>query len=449
MNHIGRIKSAILAFALVVAGCDGGSAPSGEWAPLGSEEEAAIRIGYWSEKQFNDDYGLMFRSKYPNVSFEVIGLDDLYSDPTLTAAQAYAKYIERHQPDVLYLGNTYRTLAQEGMLLELDPWIEKHKFDLDSYSPVSLALLRQEGDGKLYGLSPNFSSYGIFYNAKLFEKHGVMLPHNAMTWEELFELAKRFPTAGDDDSRLYGFTIDGYSSPLFDILYSLAGQNRKLVDASKSRLTVDGEQWRKPFEAIVDVFRSGSFRHPSPEELTRTMRTAGDNRFLAGQSAMTYSQSYLIRALSSSALDWGVVSAPVDGLDRSKSGSYSLDGVFAISKTTRNARAAWEFVQYVNSADFAQVTSRAGREVLYSRSEFIRPQEGRDISGLYSLEPLLHADESFASLPNPVQAKLTLAIVNELIAVIDHSKTLDEAIEAMLAEGEEILLQTNAEEKSG
>ncbi|MFD1136803.1 hypothetical protein [Paenibacillus urinalis] len=87
--------------------------------------------------------------------------------------------------------------------------------------------------------------------------------------------------------------------------------------------------------------------------------------------------------------------------------------------------------------------------MLYSRSEFIRPQEGRDISGLYSLEPLLHADESFASLPNPVQAKLTLAIVNELIAVIDHSKTLDEAIEAMLAEGEEILLQTNAEEKSG
>ncbi|MDG0873339.1 extracellular solute-binding protein [Paenibacillus thiaminolyticus] len=48
----------------------------------------------------------------------------------------------------------------------------------------------------MYGLSPTFVSSAVYYNKDLFEQYGVTPPQDKMTWEQLLDLAARFPVEG-------------------------------------------------------------------------------------------------------------------------------------------------------------------------------------------------------------------------------------------------------------
>lgn len=427
--------------ALMIGGCS--KDVDGEWKPFGKEEQATLKVMYWDEKSFYDDYGMMFQSEYPNVEFEVFGLP-FSNDPSIPVTQVYETYIEQNQLDVMLMTPDHQWLARGGKLLDLDPLIERYRFDLGSYFPAVVSMLRHEGDGKLYGLSPNFSSYGLYYNLDLFKEYGIEPPGESMTWEEVFELAKRFPTDGDEDDRIYGFTIDGFSTPLSTILFGIAAQNRKMLNSDGTEVRLDTESWKKTFEQLVSVMRSGAVYRPTPEEQAKKIRSLEDRRFLNGKAAMTYDLEYLVNSLNKSSINWGVAAAPADPLNRTQSSAYGLGQTFVISKNTQNARAAWEFVRYVNSDEFAQIKSKASLNVLFSRTEFIRPQGERDISALYKLEPTGDYGDEFSSYDPRVRMKVVQVIENELLAVIDNAKTLDEAIEAMQEQGTAALVQARS-----
>lgn len=427
--------------ALLFGGC--AKEGDGEGKPFGKEEQATLRVLYWDEKSFYADYGTMFQSEYPNVEFEVFGLPS-GSDPSIPIARVYETYIEQNQLDVMMLASVHGWLAGKGKLLELDPLIERDEFDLDSYFPAVVSMLRHEGDGKLYGLSPNFSSYGLYYNLDLFRKYGIEPPGDSMTWEEVFELAARFPTDGEGNDRIYGFAIDGFSTPLYRILMSLAAQNRKMLNADGTGLQLDTDSWRRTFEELIAVMRSGAIYQPTAEERAARIRPKEDEKFLNGRAAMTYGLEYLIADLSGASFDWGVATAPVDPRNRTQSNAYELGQTFVIRKESPNARAAWEFVKYVNSDGFARIKSKASRQVLFSRTEFIRPQGSRDISALHKLEPTGDYEDEFSSYDPRVKMEAARTIENELLAVIGQAKTLDEAVEAMQEQGAELLVRAKA-----
>jgi len=426
-------------WAATAAGCSDGGGE--ERKPFGKEEQATLRVMYWDEKSFYDDYGTLFQNRYPNVEFEVIGLPSR-TDPTIPVTKLYEAHIESNRPDVMMLSSGFGWMARKGMLTELDPLIEKDKFDLDDYHPAVVSMLRQEGDGKLYGLSPGFNSHGLFYNLDLFKRYGIEPPRDSMTWGEVFELAKRFPSDGAGDDRIYGFAIDGFSTPLNQFLFSMSGHNRKMLDADGIALRLDTESWKRTFEELVAFMRSGAVYQPTEEERALRVRPKEREKFLNGKAAMTYDLDYLIPRLTGSSFDWGVATAPADPLNRTQSGAYELGQVFVIPKQTRNERAAWEFVKYVNSDEFAQLKSKASPTVLFSRAEYIRPQGERDISALHRLEPTGDFGDEFASYDPQVKLQTVHIIENELLAAADNVKTLEEAIEAMHEQGNEVLARS-------
>ncbi|RXZ78605.1 extracellular solute-binding protein [Paenibacillaceae bacterium] len=425
----------------VITGCskDDGD----EWAPFKKDEQASLKVLFWDEKMFYDDYGMMFQSEFPNVDLEVITYPS-NTDPPIPFYELFNRHIEQNQLDILMVTDDFRWLVEQGMLLEMDPLIERDKIDLDGYMPAVLSMLRKQGDGKLFGLSPNFSSNGIYYNIDLFQKHGIDLPHDSMTWEEIFELAQRFPTGIDGNDSLYGFTFDFFSSPLEKILLSLLAQHKKVLSSEGTEVQLDSASWRTTFEWLVSIVQSGALYHPSQEEQAISFRDMKEHRFLNGTSAMIYTTEYFINNLNRSEINWGVASAPVDPLNRTKSSAYSLGQTFVIVKQSPNARAAWEFVKYVNSDSFAQLKSRAGGDLLFSRSKYIRPQKERDISSLYKLEAIADMTDEFDSFDVGLKLRLVHVIVNELIEVIDQAKTLDEAIESMQEEGTALLFQARS-----
>ncbi|OXS57255.1 hypothetical protein B1A99_17355 [Cohnella sp. CIP 111063] len=433
---------AATALALIAGGCASKPDGGGEWKTFEQDEQASLKVMYWDEQSFHEDYGNLFKSYYPNVEFEVIGLP-VGSDPSLTVTELYNRHIEENRPDILFV-DKHRWLAEEGKLLELDPIIKRQEYDLSGYMPAVLAKLREEGDGKLYGLSPNFRSFGLYYNAALFEKYGIERPRDSMTWEEVFELAKRFPADGEGNDRVYGFALDGFSSPLTDIVYSLMAQNRKILNADGTAVGLEGDSWRGIFESIVSVVRSGSFYLPTPEETAKRTRFMEDDRFLMGRSAMTYRDHLYLRQLGNASVDWAVVSAPVEALNRTQSSAYDPGPAFVISRQSANPRAAWEFVKYANSGEFAQIKSKSSSDFLFSRTEYIRPPSERDVTGLYTLDPVANASDEFVALEPRLKVDLVQLIASELTAAAEGIKTLDAAIEAMREDGNVLLAQMKA-----
>lgn len=436
---------AATALALLSAGCASKPDGGGEWKKFEKDEQAVLKVMYWDEQSFHEEYGNLFRSQYPNVEFEVIGLP-VGSDPSLSVTELYNRYIDANKPDILFV-DKHRWLVEEGRLLELDPIIKQQQFDLDGYMPAVLSKLREEGDGKLYGLSPNFRSFGIYYNAEMFRKYGVEPPTDSMTWEEIFELARRFPADGAEDERIYGFSLDGFAPPLADVLYSLMSQNKKILDLSGTAVGLDGDSWRRTFESIVSVVRSGAYYVPTPEETAKRTRFEEDDRFLMGKSAMTYRDHFYLRQVDNSSLDWAVVTAPVDARNRTQSSVYELGPAFVISSQSANPRAAWEFVKYANSAEFAQIRSNASSDFLFSRTEYIRSPSKRDISALYKLDPIANATDEFVAFEPRVRIDLVQLIASELAAAGAGQKTLDEAIAAMREDGGALLVEAKAKMK--
>jgi len=101
--------------------------------------------------------------------------------------------------------------------VELDPLIEQDRFDTSGIYSAVIDQLRESGNGKLYGLAPEFITNAIFFNADLFRKYGVELPTDRMSWDEVLRLAQRFPSDGSEEERVYGLQ-EGASSGLYDMI---------------------------------------------------------------------------------------------------------------------------------------------------------------------------------------------------------------------------------------
>ncbi|WP_256760687.1 hypothetical protein [Cohnella sp. WQ 127256] len=129
---------------------------------LGKDEPVKIKVMFWDSNYFFSEYGNLFATQFSNVEIEVANMQSIYNDSTTTPDKAMAKFIEENKPDVLMLqGDQYEKYAQEGKLFALDSVIEQDEFNMDGIHPAIIKLLREQGNGKLYGLDLVQSSLAL------------------------------------------------------------------------------------------------------------------------------------------------------------------------------------------------------------------------------------------------------------------------------------------------
>jgi len=452
-----KFVSGVLGTALLLSvlyGCSGGK-KEGELEALGKEEEAKIKVMFWDNNYFFQEYGNLFATQFPNVEIEVANMQSIYSqDSTETMEKRFDKFIEEHKPDVLLLqGAEYERYAQNGKLLALDPLIEQDEFEIEGIHPAILKLLREQGGGKLYGLAPDFSSYALYYNADLFAKHGVEPPRDSMSWEEVFELAKRFPTDGEKDKRIYGLSMDNYMT--VDNLIQMIGTSHdlRILNAEGTELLIDTDSWKQVFRSTIEAAKSGALYVPTDEDRNSNFTTMEDmfkkNLFIMGRSAMTFKYSYEIQQIqmakeqlkSVAPVNWGIVTAPVDPNNRNQSSFFNMGNVFAVSADSGSPRAAWELVKYINSDAFAKLKSKSSNGNLLSRTEHNADQDGRSLEPFYKLEPKASTNNEYTKAPISFFGGFSAILKAEIDEVLADKKTVDEALQAIQTKGNEELLK--------
>ena len=388
----------LLTMALLLSACSGEKAAL---EPLDAEQNVKLKVIYWEENYFYQEYGNYFSMKYPNVEFEVISQNQMQKEVSESGEdyqEAMNKFIEKNQPDILFLQpDQYEKFASEGKLYELDTIIKQEKFDTENIIPNVMQMLKDKGGGKIYGLAPTFDAQVIYYNVDLFQKNGVELPKNQMTWEELFRLAQRFPTNGSEKDRIYGLGMQYGGFP--DLLSNVGStENLRMVDKAGKKIQFESESWKKAFNLVGDAMKTGTIYREKSQDSAGTMSMESyyaRNPFTMGKAAMTLGSSWYINELRQAKdqlkdykpFQWGVVTAPVSASDPNVTDNMYLSQIMAVNAKSQNMRAAWEFVKFMNGTDMARMQSRQSNGSLPTRKDFIKDKENHDLSAFYMLTP--------------------------------------------------------------
>ncbi|HEY4392347.1 MAG TPA: extracellular solute-binding protein [Paenibacillus sp.] len=431
---------------LLLAGCTNGAGKKVE------QTKTTLKVLFYDESWFYQQYGDLFSMKNgENVEFEIISTQNLYNNEEGKSYQeAYDELIDKEKPDVLMLDtNNFEKYVGDGKLVELDTYIEKDKYNLEGIYPGLLELLKEIGGSKLYGLSPTFYGSAVFYNKDLFNKYGVDLPHDGMSWQDILDLARRFPTDGDEKTRVYGY---GDSYPIsIDNLISMISSAEGLMNVNPDtmKVTVDTDSWKRVFQLAIDAEKSGVVYNPEGDRfMGGSMEEYYQSQpFLMGRSAMTLGSPYMLQNMKDAKerlkdykpFELGIVSGPVDPSDPTSTYNANLSEVFAINAASPNKDVAWDFIKFVNGEDYARVKSRSGNDMM-SRMGFKKDFEGQSLDPFYALKPKANKNyRSWDKMPENFYGDYNMVMTKELDLVKNNKKTLDEALKTIQSEAQTAL----------
>ncbi|MFL1674745.1 ABC transporter substrate-binding protein, partial [Paenibacillus dendritiformis] len=316
-------KIAVLLTAVVamLGGCFGEKPVLDE---LGKDGKGKIKVVYYDEDNFYREYGNYFNVKYPDIEFEIVNMNEMYKDlegkENVDYEAERLKFLEKHKPDVMMVSlENMEKLVQEGKLYNLDAVIAQEKFDLEGYMPGLIDMIREKGGGSLYGLSPNFYTTVMYYNAELFREHNIEPPRNKMSWQEVLDLSSRFTGIGSGEDQIYGY-YERYGSPE-NLLYKMAqASSLRLFDPKGEKLIFNTDGWKQLMKQETDSIRNKAVYTMPPSNHEDRVFRGDDDLFFKGKAAMVIESSWFLSQIKdrhlwdkeSKKIDWGMVTAPVD-----------------------------------------------------------------------------------------------------------------------------------------
>ena len=431
---------------------------------LGKDGKGKIKVVYYDEDGFYREYGNYFNVKYPEIEFEVVSMNEMYQDLNGKENVDYEaerlKFMDKHKPDVMMIDlQTMEKMAQEGKLYNLDAVIAQEQFDLEGYMPGLIDIIREKGSGSLYGLTPNFSTSVIYYNAELFREHNIEPPRNKMSWQEILDLANRFAGIGSGEDQVYGY-YERYGTPE-NLIYKMArASSLRLFDPKGEKLVFKTDGWKQLMKQATDSIRNKAvYTLPASNDENRMFR-GDDDLFFKGKAAMILEASWFLSQIKdrhlwdkeSKKIDWGMVTAPIDPASPDDTAYSSLNEIYVIAADSPNKRAAWEFVKFVNGPEMAKASSRTMRGTLPTRTQFMKEVDGKSTEAFYLLRPKTDTNSLWGGpdvkIPLEFHSNFSLILSKELQAVIDNKKTVEEAAAAIQTEGEAALLKAREAEKA-
>ncbi|WP_059052213.1 ABC transporter substrate-binding protein [Paenibacillus senegalimassiliensis] len=468
----GRLKkllsislTATLALGLL-AGCNSGKA-------VDNQQEKVLRIGVlyggYDDSYFRQQYTDVYEFTNQNVRIEIVPAIDQSQYRYQDSSQPYVQpdYLESMKQvmggsnpvDIVVTDTSVlNQLIKENMLKSLDPLIQEDKFDTADFVPAVIDGIKDMGEGNLYALTPSFSSSALYYNKQIFTDAGVEPPTDNMTWEDIFNLARRV-TKGEGKERVYGFTFSRYmgNDPFWDMQSNyIPALQLKTFDEKAETMTVNTPQWTKVWETISKLSKEKVLPDSNSmmDGMDGNWTPISSDMFLSGKVAMTIGENYYVNEINDAnnnaskiknfkAVDWDVVTVPSHPEKPGVGGNIWLNNLFAINSAAPNPETAWDFIKFINGADWAKLKSRSNSYEMLARKTYIQPRNGLDynIQAFYLLKPIPPSDSKLDKL---MMEKPGLYSVNDsgrqfFQEVLENKKTPEEALKAWEEKGNTML----------
>jgi multiple sugar transport system substrate-binding protein len=275
-----------------------------------------------------------FQAVNPNikVNVEVSDWDTYWTKlKTLLAANT--------PPDVFAMdAPLYLDYQSRGVLLNLQPYIDKSSGFLDGFYPVTLEAYKLP-DG-YYGMPRDFQTIVLFYNKDMFDAAGVAYPTADWTYDDLRAAAKNLTIDIDGDGTIdqYGFSADLWDMELVwsEAIWSWGGE---VINADHTTTLIGEPAAREAWQYFYDLM----FTDKSMPDANTTGQYGGD-LFQAGKVAMTSIGHWAVPGYATVEFKWDVAPMPTSPTG-GRATSVNSAG-FVVAKESKYADAAWEFVKY-------------------------------------------------------------------------------------------------------
>ncbi len=350
----------LLAGALAFSACTApAAAPAESGAAAGGEEAAAgpttITWAFWGspeEKASHERVANAFMEENPDIQIEI--LNEPWGDYFTKIQALWASGDSEAIPDVLFLWPTPR-YAAEGVLENLDPWIEKSGYNLDDYWPALLESAMYEGS--VYGFPRDIGLEVLYYNKDIFDEVGLDYPTEEWTWDDLLAAAEQL-TVVDANGRVerYALAMEGGKYQLW------VGQNHgSILDDMRnpSKCTLDQPEAVEAIQFFADMMDNNYAMRDAD-----LGQAGGDAAvFLSGQAAMIIQNSSRVSAFNAADMNYDVQVVPIpEGGQRSASAGGAA---WVMSSGSDDKDAAWTFLSWLQSKE--------GGQKLYTESGEIFP----------------------------------------------------------------------------
>lgn len=471
----GRKAAAVLLSASllipVLSACSGGNDNS----KADKNKETILRIasgyGYIGEggEGFRE-WTEIFEFTHPNVKLEFVetmpqqgmpepGEEYKPEDPMKHLKDALTG---PNPPDLIMLGmEQMPELIDENLLAPLDPFITKDKFDTEAIVPAVIEGLKDMGDGTLYALAPQFGASAMIYNKDLFDAAGIDYPVDEMTWDQVFDLARRL-TKADQEKPQHGFAFSTWQGGdgFWETQMYTAPLELSIFDETGENVLVDTPDWQDAWETMIKL-RTDKVT-PTPPDYSKPMpepieyNPVEHDNFLSGKVAMAVADyGYINQVIQHNkmaekgqkgynAVNWDIVTVPVHESVPGVGGNIYLNGIFAINAKAQNEDAAWEFIKFINSEDWARAKSRASWNMV-AHKKFIQPKEGLDynVEAFTKLKPVpvnnMWNNPIFREIPRAWEIQQIGA--NKYMEAMNGTKTVEQALKEWQTEGQALLKQ--------
>ncbi|MCX7018410.1 MAG: sugar ABC transporter substrate-binding protein [Candidatus Sumerlaeota bacterium] len=288
-----------------------------------------------------------FEKLHPNIRVNLIVIPWIqYNNKLITMTAAGAG------PDVLWVDKTWAVeLMFKNALLDLAPLVAADPaFRMADFAPGINDFFRQ-GD-RLYGLMSHYSVMLLLYNKDLFDKAGVPYPTGQWTWDDARRAADRITTDTNGDS-----VPDRFGCVLPPAEYATAS-----AFAWQAGGTIWGPSWKGRGANTTQSQEALSFLlglidskgQPTPSQ---TQTADIGELFKTGRLGYMLTWPSGVREMTRGVpFKWEVTILP-KGRQRA---TFGGGPAYAISRTTKHPKEAWEFTKFLLSREVQLDMAKAG-----------------------------------------------------------------------------------------
>jgi multiple sugar transport system substrate-binding protein len=322
---------------------------------FGLSAQTTIKYAFWGNPDaigVEKDIIEAFEATHPDIKVTPVAVayNDYHAKLQVLMAGGQA-------PDVMRIDSYFfQDFLKAGALKDITNLIKSAKIDLTKY--YQSGLQDTIANGKNYGLPWSTAPIYMFLNTKLFADAGVPLPPTNWTWTDFVALTAKL-SKGSGDTQQWGMGLAAVE--LNSILPFLWGAGEDLFNADRTKFALTTPGAVAKLNEVAGLIKKGQIADPSvfpsADVLTKY--------FAQGRIAMRIGAASDI--LSTQKID-GVdfVVYPFPGTAKYPRATISKANVVGLSSTTKNEKAAWEFLQ------FLRAPGQQG-EVLYMQAKRMPP----------------------------------------------------------------------------
>lgn len=368
-RYIG-LTALLAATSLIVSACGGkdgqpGTTGGPKAAPEVKKDPITLSVFGLGvkEEEFNDRFRAHLEKKFPYITFKYISPDKGNSLPELVARGETPDLI---RTDVPNLKNNYLDLK---LGTDLNEYVAKYKYDLKRFNgPFVQEMIDAGQTGALYGLPyPPYFPMVLTYNKNLFNQFGVPYPKDGMTWDEVYDIAKKM-------SRVEGGNVyRGFAANIMAMLRDNPF-GYPILDPNADQL-FDTEKWKPLFSNFLRFYELPN---------NKIAPTSGDeiaNVFNKGNVAMQINQHSQYAPFPKE-IEWDIVTYPTYA-NGPKSMVWRGPAYWSISATSKHKDDAFQVIVEMVSDEVQMMDSRKGMLPTVVKKE-IKDAFGKDRPDLQS-----------------------------------------------------------------